>query len=302
MASNTTIEQKVIVHMDLVTFKGTWDTNASEMISPTYQEIVFENSKATSFSFNVLLNQGKEKYQHSNEPWSRQINSSLYMERKRYKVFVKFHYQGKTSIIIETCTGVTMTSNYSTLDTSKWRCLESSKANPEVIDIELVCDGFWDCENGSDETSGLCRPEFTYFEIIVYSLGAVYLLSGATVFIGIHAVHPPSVSTIIRLPKLVLNYSKRKGVKKIHKNTCALLNICKVNNTENAGKDVLLKDQHLQTIRRIFKPCQNESSKRVLFKFLCMLSLDHAFEKSVHQIIDEIVRIEVKVRDHKGED
>ena len=57
------------------------------------------------------------------------------------------------------------------LDTSQWACssIKFFEDKPEMISITMVCDGFNDCLNKSDELAEMCKPDYSLFEIILYS-------------------------------------------------------------------------------------------------------------------------------------
>ena len=285
--------------MELMFFKGFWDQYDKKVIRPIYQEMQFENSKNHSFSFNVMLNEIESIHQNDTSNWSQSIPLGLYKEGEKYDVSIKFYYNGLNNTFVETCNYENYL-KYSTLDTSSWMCLSSSVTNPNIIDIKRVCDGFQDCEDLSDEETTMCKPDFTYFNMIVYSLEAVYFVFGCIFFVVVQKLHHPPMLKVWIAPEL-LSKEINKNKRKIMAKSQAILGICTETEAQNNGQQDELAARHKQQIRRVFVPCQHDVAKRPLFKLLISLAIIKKFTTTAEKIFDEMFKLELEVHGTKGQ-
>ena len=284
--------------MELMFFKGFWDQFDKKVIRPIYQEIQFENSKNNSFSFKVMLNETGSIHQNNTSNWSKTIPSGLYKEGEKYDVSIKFYYNGLNNTFIETC----KYENYLkyTLDTSSWLCLSSSVTNPNIIDIKRVCDGIPNCDDLSDEEETMCKPDFSYFNMIVYSLEALYFVFGCLIFFIVQKLYHPPMLKVLIAPELLskkINREKRKQ----SANSQALLGICRETEAQNHGHQEELAARHKQQIRHVFVPCQHDVAKRPLFKLLFSLALIKKYTPTAEKIFDEMFKLELEVHGTKGQ-
>ena len=61
---------------------------------------------------------------------------------------------------------------------------------------------------------------------------------------------------------------------------------------KNYRKNQGLDNRHVQKIRRIYTPCQNDDEKKHIFKILYTVSLNDKIKNIVWQIFDEIIKME----------
>ena len=174
--------------MDLNPNKGVWDNISGKVIAPMYQAIIFDNDVTTPFSFSVALSSIITIQQPFNAKWSKKINSEKYKESENYRVFIKFYYQVKNSTIVEKCIGKNITTSYKQFDTKYWSCFNSTSSDPELININKLCDGISNCADSSDETVTLCQPKYSYFETVALICMSTFVFLGIIAFLIVQKV------------------------------------------------------------------------------------------------------------------
>ena len=282
------MKQYITIDMDLILYKGIWDTNLSSVIAPIKQQIVFTSNAAPSFAFDVILDHTVPTKQYFNATWSTIIDKDMYKENENYSVIIEFYYEVKVGTTIEKCNGQNNSTKYKPLDTKLWICFNATSSNSEFINIKKLCDGIHDCSDSSDETATLCTPKYLHFEYIVLSLLVAFVICG--------------IITFLVLQKDGYDSIKNENVNvESHLNvTRDIISICLECTEENYRKNKGLDNGHIQRIRQIYTPCQNDEEKKQIFKILFTMSLNDKIRNFVWQIFDEFIKMEEEVHSANG--
>ena len=275
--------------MDLYVYRGVWDTHLNRVIAPLYQKIIFDSETTNPFSFNVILHHSANTKQYFNTSWSKKIDTATYKEDENYGVVIKFYYHGQNSATVEKCIGESINIKYKKFNTRYWGCFNSTSSNPELVNIKKLCDGISDCSDSSDEAATLCKPKYSFFELIVMGVVTIFVSLGIFTFI------------LIQMVSSIVNNNEDGHVANIGYVTTEIIHICVESGEEHYRKNKGLDPIDIQKIRRIYTPCQNNEEKKRIFKILFTLSLNDQMKNFVWQILDEIFKMEEEVHNTKGE-
>ena len=241
------------------------------------------------FSFNITINQNVPIQQYFSTNWSKEIDAALYKENENYRVFIRFHYEGKNNTIVEECIGPNINTQYEKLDTKYWACFNSTSSDPELINVKKICDGIPDCADSSDETEALCKPKYSHFEYILLCVAMIFVFLGIFTFL------------VVQKASNVVNNNENDHAINLVNVTTEIIDICVESRKENYRKHKGLDPRTIQKIRQIYTPCQNNEEKKHVFKLLFTLSLNEKIKNFVWQIVDEMIKIEQEKHNTKGE-
>ena len=284
--------------MDLQPFQALWDNGEKRWIHPNKQKINFYSNDLNHFSFTQPLELKNYVNFSRSQNWSMKINSDIYSDDKQYNITITFHYDIENGTIYETCKGLnwttmSSTSPYMMIDRSKWACsnISTNKDVIELIDINVVCDGVNDCSNDADELVKMCKPDYTFFEIIMYTFLFFYIFLGSVAFCILHSTgvlpdegngsHP--------------NNSSQSNKNEESNLTVDLLKVCWDWQYKNSNKQTkVLSHREVKIVRKIYTTCQSDKEKKLFLKVLSLIAVNHKMKYCTHLVFDLMVQIEME--------
>ena len=182
------------------------------------------------------------------------------------------------------------------LDTSFTSCehfgtqtaFQNQTISIQQVRIDELCDGEHDCDNGYDESNGLCRGNTIVYLIAFVGILILYVIIGFPTYYCAKRLYPLNMDFNITLnPKNVFSAEIN-----------LIVSFSKINLSD--GTTSLSKNE-VMSLKKYFTFCMRDVRTRNLLQLIYVLSLHAPFLNVCYAFIDQFMSGEAAIHDSSGE-